>query len=173
MNKADKQVVLEGLIESFSAGDFFYFTDTAGLSVEDVNKLRRACFKQGVKLQVAKNTLIKKALQETGKYTEQLDVILAGPTAIMFTDTANVPGKLITEFRKTSPKPIVKGAYIDSAIFVGDEQLKALSSLKSKNELIGEVIGLLQSPAKNVISALKSGGNTIAGLVKALEERAA
>ncbi|MCO5234376.1 MAG: 50S ribosomal protein L10 [Chitinophagales bacterium] len=173
MNKADKQSVLEGLIESFNSGDFFYFTDTSGLTVEHVNNLRRECFKQGIKLQVAKNTLIKKALQETGKYSEQLDQVLAGPTAVMFTETANVPGKLITEFRKKNPKPLVKGAYIDSAIFVGDDQLKALSSLKSKNELIGEVIGLLQSPAKNVISALKSGGNTIAGLVKTLEERAA
>lgn len=173
MNKSNKENVLTGLIESFGAGDFFYFTDTSGLSVEHINNLRRECFKQGIKLQIAKNTLIKKALVETGKYSDQLDQVLAGPTAIMFTETANVPGKLITEFRKKNPKPIVKGAYIDSAIFVGDEQLKALASLKSKHELLGEVIGLLQSPAKNVISALKSGGNTIAGLVKTLEERAA
>ncbi len=173
MNKADKQSVLEGLIESFKSGDFFYFTDTSGLTVEHINNLRRECFKQGIILQVAKNTLIKKALQETEKYSEELDDILKGPTAVMFTDTANVPAKLITQFRKSNPKPILKGAYIDSAIFVGDDQLKTLTSLKSKAELVGEIIGLLQSPAKNVISALKSSGNKIAGLVKALEERAA
>ena len=173
MNKADKQNVLEGLIESFKSGDFFYFTDTSGLTVGHINNLRRECFKQGVKLQVAKNSLIKKALQETGKYSDQLDSILSGPTAVMFTDTANVPAKLITQFRKTNPKPLLKGAYIDSAIFEGDDQLKTLSSLKSKEELIGEIIGLLQSPAQNLISALQSGGNTIAGLVKTLEERAA
>ena len=130
-------------------------------------------FQQGIRLQVAKNTLIKKALQETEKYSEELDAILKGPTAVMFTDTANVPAKLITQFRKTNPKPLLKGAYIDSAIFAGDDQLKTLSSLKSKEELLGEIIGLLQSPAQNLISALQSGGNTIAGLVKTLEERAA
>ncbi|MCO5247595.1 MAG: 50S ribosomal protein L10 [Chitinophagales bacterium] len=173
MNKTDKQNVLAGLIDAFTNGDFFYFTDASGLTVESVNKLRRECYKRGVKVQVAKNTLIKKALLEANKYSDSLDVVLKGPTAVMFTETANVPGKLLLEFRKSHPKPIVKGAYIDSAVFVGDDQLKALSTLKSKEELLGEVIGLLQSPAKNVISALKSGGNTIAGLVKALEERAA
>ena len=173
MNKTDKEKVLADLVEAFSNGDFFYFTDASGLTVETVNKLRKECFSKGVKLQVAKNTLIKKALVEANKYDDSLDGVLKGPTAIMFTETANVPGKILTEFRKANPKPIVKGAYIDSAIFLGDEQLKALASLKSKEELLGEVIGLLQSPAKNVISALKSGGNTIAGLVKALEERAA
>jgi len=173
MKKADKQIVIDQLTEAFSAGDYFYFTDTAGLTVAQVNKLRRICFSQGIKLQVAKNTLVKKALVGAGKYTDELDPILAGPTAVMFTEVGNLPAKLITDFRKTSPKPLLKGAYIDSAIYFGDDQLAALVALKSKNELIGDVIGLLQSPAKNVISALKSGGNTIAGLVKALEERAA
>jgi len=173
MKKADKQIVIDSLTEAFSSGDYFYFTDTEGLTVEQVNKLRRVCFAQGIKLQVAKNTLIKKALTGAGKYTDELDPILAGPTAIMFTETGNLPAKLISDFRKKSPKPILKGAFIDSAIYTGDDQLQALVQLKSKNELIGDVIGLLQSPAKNVISALKSGGNTIAGLVKALEERAA
>lgn len=173
MKKAEKQNILQGLIESFKSGEFFYLTDTSGLTVEQVNALRRACFERDIKLQVAKNTLIKKALEEVGKYDEQLEVALAGPTAIMFTQTANAPGKLIQEQRKKNEKPILKAAYIDSAIFVGDDQLKALSSLKSKEELVGEVIGLLQSPARNVISALQSGGSTIAGLIKALEEREA
>jgi large subunit ribosomal protein L10 len=173
MKRADKQNVIDNLTEAFSSGDYFYFTDTEGLTVEQVNKLRRICFAQGIKLQVAKNTLIKKAMTGAGKYTDELDPILAGPTAIMFTETGNLPAKLIADFRKKSPKPVLKGAFIDSAIYTGDDQLQALVQLKSKNELIGDVIGLLQSPAKNVISALKSGGNKIAGLVKALEERAA
>ena len=97
---------------------------------------------------------------------------LHGPTTLLFCETANLPAKVIKEFRKTNEKPVLKAAYIDSGVFMGDNQLDALASLKSKNELIGEIVGLLQSPAKNVISALKSGGNTIAGLVKALEERA-
>lgn len=173
MKKADKQILIEDLTAAFSSGDYFYFTETQGLTVEQVNKLRRLCFNQGIKLKVAKNTLIKIAMTEAGKYTDELDTVLAGQTAIMFTETGNLPAKLISDFRKTSPKPVLKGAFIDSAVFKGDDQLEVLTKLKSKNELIGEVIGLLQSPAKNVISALKSGGNTIAGLVKALEERAA
>ncbi len=173
MKKSDKQVILEGLIESFKSSDFFYLTDASGLTAEEMNNLRRLCFQKEVKLQVAKNTLIKKALQETGKSSDQLDEVLAGPTAVMFTQTANVPGKLILEFRKGKSKPVVKAAYIDSAVYVGDEQLKTLSSLKSKEELIGDVIALIQSPARNLISALQSGGNKISGLVKALEERAA
>lgn len=173
MKKADKQIIIDNLTESFSNGDFFYFTDTAGLTVAQVNKLRRICFSQGIKLQVAKNTLIKKAMTGAGKYSDELDAILAGPTAVMFAETGNLPAKLITDFRKTSPKPVLKGAFIDSAIYFGDDQLATLVKLKTKHELIGEVIGLLQSPAKNVISALQSGGNKIAGLVKALEERAA
>ncbi|HZH68471.1 MAG TPA: 50S ribosomal protein L10 [Chitinophagales bacterium] len=173
MKRSDKQHILDGLIESFKSSDFFYFTDTSGLTVEQINNLRRECFGKEVKLQVAKNTLIIKALQETGKLTDELESALVGPTAIMFTQTANVPGKMILDFRKKNPKPILKAAYIDSALYFGDDQLKALSSLKSKEELVGDIISILQSPAKNVISALKSGGSTIAGLVKALEERAA
>lgn len=173
MKRSDKQDILNGLIESFKSSDFFYFTDASGLTVEQINNLRRECFDKDVKLQVAKNTLIKKALQETGKLSDELESALVGPTAIMFTETANVPGKMILQFRKKNPKPLLKAAYIDSALFFGDDQLKTLGSLKSKEELVGEIIGLLQSPAKNVISALQSGGATIAGIVKTLEERAA
>jgi large subunit ribosomal protein L10 len=173
MNKTNKQQVIENLTKSFGEGNYFYFTDTSGLTVEQINKLRRTCFKEGVQLQVAKNTLIKIAMTAVGKYTDELDVVLAGPTAIMFTETGNLPAKLIKTYRKTAPKPILKGAYIDSAIFVGDDQLDTLTNLKTKDELVGEIIGLLQSPIKNVVSALQSGPNTIAGLVKALGERAA
>lgn len=173
MNKTNKQQVIDDLTQSFGEGNYFYFTDTSGLSVEQINGIRRKCFKEGVQLQVAKNTLIKKAMLAAGKYSDELDVVLAGPTAIMFTETGNLPAKLIKEFRKKLPKPLVKGAYIDSAVYVGDDQLDALTKIKSKQELIGDVIGLLQSPIKNVVSALQSGPNTIAGLVKALGERGA
>ena len=126
-------------------------------------------------MKVVKNTLIQKALEAVGTdgQYEELYGALKGPTALMFTQTANVPAKIIEEFRKTNDKPLVKAAYIDSGIFLGDESLKGLAALKSKEELIGDVIALLQSPAKNVISALKSGGSNIAGLIKALEERGA
>jgi large subunit ribosomal protein L10 len=174
MKRTDKQVVIDNLTAAFNTGEFFYFADASGLSVEIINKLRRICFDKGVKLQVAKNTLIKKALIASGKYNEELEAVLTGPTAIMFTETGNLPAKLIKDFRKAAAKPELKGAYIDSAIYLGDHQLEALVALKSKHELIGELIGLLQSPAKNVISALQgSAGNKVAGLVKALQERAA
>ena len=173
MKKTDKQIIITDLTDAFATGDYFYFTDTSGLTVEQVNALRRTCFEKGIKMQVAKNTLIKKAMQAAGKYTDELDTVLAGPTAVMFTDTGNLPAKMIADVRKKLPKPVLKGAFIDSAIFLGDDQLDTLVRLKTKHELVGEVIGLLQSPAKNVISALQSGGHTIAGLVKTLQERAA
>lgn len=173
MKKTDKQIIITDLTDAFATGDYFYFTDTSGLTVEQVNALRRTCFEKGIKMQVAKNTLIKKAMQAAGKYTVELDTVLAGPTAVMFTDTGNLPAKMIADVRKKLPKPVLKGAFIDSAIFLGDDQLDTLVRLKTKHELVGEVIGLLQSPAKNVISALQSGGHTIAGLVKTLQERAA
>jgi large subunit ribosomal protein L10 len=171
MKKADKNQIIESLTEQLTAGEIFYLTDTSELDVETVNKLRRLCFKRGVSLQVVKNTLLRKAMEQSERDLEAMYDVLKGPTAIMFSDTSNVPARLIKEFRKTSKKPILKGAYIQEAIFVGDEQLDTLSNLKSKEELLGDLIGLLQSPAKNVISALQSGGNIIAGVVKTLSER--
>lgn len=173
MKKEDKALVIDQLKEKFSESQFFYITDSSELTVEQVNKFRGLCFEKGVEMKVVKNTLVQKALEAVGTdgQYEELYGALKGPTALMFTNTANVPAKLIEEFRKTNEKPLVKAAYIDSSVFLGDESLKGLAALKSKEELIGDVIALLQSPAKNVISALKSGGSTIAGLVKALEER--
>jgi large subunit ribosomal protein L10 len=133
--------------------------------------LRRSCFKQGVKLITVKNTLFQKALEKSGRDYSEIFGSLKGSTAVMFTDTANVPAKLIKDFRRTSDRPILKAAYIEEAFYFGDNQLDALVSIKSKNELIGDIIGLLQSPAKNVVSALKSGGGKIAGIVKTLSER--
>lgn len=175
MNKSNKGVAIEELKEKLETANFFYITDSSSLTVERINNLRRICFNKGVEMKVVKNTLLRKAMEsfdESRGYAGLYDA-LHGPTAIMFTETANVPAKIIKEFRKDEERPIIKAAYIDSAIFMGDHTIEQLVNLKSKEQLLGEVIALLQSPAKNVISALKSGGSTIAGLVKALEERAA
>ncbi|SRR5690606_29661068 len=174
MTRAEKMTAIEELKEKFNNNSFFYLTDSSTLTVAQVNNLRRLCFEKGVEMKVVKNALAKQALSDAPeeKGYEKLFDSLKGPTAIMFTQTANVPAKIIEEFRKEHEKPVLKAAYIDTSIFLGDDQVKTLSSLKSKEELIGEIIGLLQSPAKNVVSALKSGGSTIMGLLKALEERA-
>jgi len=144
------------------------------LTVEQVNNLRKLCFENDIEMRVIKNTLAKKALESAAeeKNFGGLYEVLAGPTAVMFSDKANSPAKVIEEFRKTNDKPVLKAAYIDTDIYLGDENVKTLAELKSKEDLIGDIVFLLQSPAKNVVSALKSGGNTIAGLIKALEERA-
>jgi large subunit ribosomal protein L10 len=171
MKREEKEQIINGLIEQLKETNHFYLTDISDLTVETTSKLRRLCFSKNVKLQVAKNSLIQKALEKSeGDYSELFGV-LKGSSAIMFCETANVPAKVIKEFRKTNSKPILKGAYVESSFFIGDSQLDSLVKLKSKNELIGDIIAILQSPAKNVISALQSGGNTIAGIVKTLSER--
>ncbi|HRI00782.1 MAG TPA: 50S ribosomal protein L10 [Saprospiraceae bacterium] len=173
MNKEQKTQEIESLKKKFESANFFYLTDSSTLTVAQVNQFRRMCFEKGIEMQVVKNTLAKKALQSFGEERgfEPLYSALEGPTAILFTENASTPAKLIEEFRKSNEKPVLKAAYIDTAVYSGDDQIKVLVSLKSKEDLIGDVIMLLQSPMKNVIGALKSGGNTIAGLVKALEER--
>jgi large subunit ribosomal protein L10 len=174
MNKQEKDKVIEQLRVKFDSSSFIYFTDASSMTVEQVNKLRRLCFHKGIEMTVVKNTLARKAMERLGEERGFAPVYkaLEGPTAIMLTDTANAPAKLIKEFRKDGTRPVLKAAYIDTDIFFGDENLDTLIALKSKEELVGDIIMLLQSPAKNVISALKSGGNKIAGLVKTLEERA-
>jgi len=174
MTRAEKAGVIEGLKEKFENSPFFYVTDSSTMTVEEVTKLRRALFEKGVEMTVVKNTLAKKALESAPeeKGYKQLFDALKGPTALMFTDVANVPARIIKEFRgKDGEIPSIKAAYIDSSVYLGDDQLEALASLKSKEELVGEVITLLQSPAKNLIGALQSGGSTISGLLKALENR--
>ncbi len=172
MIKSEKAAMVEALKDKFSNSQYFYVTDYSTLTVEQINNLRRKCFEQGIEIQVLKNTLVKKALEQVNDtaYTD-LYAALKGPTAIMFSEVSNAPAKVIKEFRKTHEKPVLKAAYIDSDIFFGDDQVESLSSLKSKEELIGDVILLLQSPIKNVLGSLQSGGNTISGLLKALEER--
>ena len=173
MRKEQKTQAIQELTEKFSNAPFFYVTDSSALTVEQVNNLRGKCFEKGVEMKVVKNTLTKKALESIeGTDYSELYESLKGPTALMFSSTANVPAKIIEEFRKTHDKPVLKAAYIESSVYIGDDQVKALASLKSKEELIGEVILLLQSPAKNVVSALKSSSGKLAGLVKALQERA-
>ena len=174
MTKSEKAIVIEELKAKFSESPYFYFADSSTLTVEQISKLRRTCFEKGIEVKVIKNTLAQKALESVGDKAEVFEGLygaLKGPTTVFFADTGNAPAKVIKEFRKEFERPILKAAYIDSDIFLGDEQLDVLASLKSKNELIGDVIGLLQSPAKNVISALKSSGGTIAGILKTLEER--
>lgn len=173
MTKQDKSNAIQELKERFSKAQFFYVTDSSTLTVEQVNKLRRKCFEQGIEMKVVKNTLAVKALQslENESYSEIYSAF-EGPSSLMFTDNPSAPARLIKAFREHADRPLIKAAYIDSAIFSGDDQLDVLVALKSKDELVGDIIMLLQSPAKNVIGALKSGGQTIAGILKTLEERA-
>jgi len=171
MRKEEKQEIVEALADQIKSNGNFYITDTADLSVVKVSNIRRKCFESGIVMQVAKNTLIRKAMEVAGVNTEEFDGVLKGSSTVMFSPIGNAPAKLIKELRKTGAKPVLKGAYIDTAIYIGDEQIDSLASLKSKEELVGDIIGLLQSPAKNVISALQSGGNKLAGIVKTLQER--
>jgi large subunit ribosomal protein L10 len=171
MNKEEKHDLVLALSEQMKEYGNFYITDTSDLTVAKINNIRRQCFESDITMKVAKNSLIKKAMEAAGgDYTAMYDV-LKGSSSILFSKSATAPAKLIKKLRKQSDKPVLKAAYIDSAIFVGDNQLDTLIKLKSKEQLIGEIIGLLQSPAKNVVSALQSGGNTLAGLVKTLQER--
>lgn len=173
MRRDEKQQIIDELTERFSGEAHYYLADTSGLTVEEVNKLRALCHSKGIQMKVAKNTFIQKALQAQEADLSKAEDILHGPTAIFFTETSNAPAKMIKEYRKKSEKPVLKAAIIGGAdVFVGDDQLDALVALKSKEELIGDIIGLLQSPAKNVIGALQSGGQKLSGIVKTLSERA-
>ncbi|WP_183568310.1 50S ribosomal protein L10 [Mucilaginibacter sp. SP1R1] len=171
MNKEEKHDLVLALTEQMKEYGNFYITDTSDLSVAKINNIRRKCFESDITMKVAKNSLIKKAMEAAGgDYTPIFDV-LKGSSSILFSKSATAPAKLIKQLRKAGDKPVLKAAYIDSSIFIGDNQIDTLIKLKSKEQLIGEIIGLLQSPAKNVISALQSGGTIIAGVVKTLQER--
>ncbi|HLY70767.1 MAG TPA: 50S ribosomal protein L10 [Puia sp.] len=175
MTKDQKNEVIGVLKDKFSQYNNFYVTNTESLSVEQVGKLRRICFSKKVEMKVAKNTLIKKALESlnSDRFSDVYDS-LHGVTALLFSENAKDPALILTTFRKEANvnKPVLKAAFIDGDVFAGDDQLKALTTLKSKQDLIGEIIGLLQSPAKNVISGLNA-GSKLAGIIKALENRAA
>lgn len=172
MTREDKNQAIDVLAQKISDANVFYLADTSELTAEQTSNLRRRCHKGDVKLEVVKNSLLKKAFERVeGRDLSSFNNLLKGQTSLMISEKGNEPAKVIKEFRKKSDRPVLKGAFIEEALFIGDNQLDALVSLKSKDELIGDIIGLLQSPAKNVISALQSGGQTIAGLVKTLEER--
>jgi large subunit ribosomal protein L10 len=175
MNRSEKATAIAGLKEKFDKHQFFYVTDSSTLTVEQVNKLRGLCFEQGIEMLVVKNTLAIKALEQAEEDKGYGPIIesMKGPSAILFTENSNAPAKIIKEFRKEFDKPVLKAAYIDSDVFIGDDQLDTLVDLKSKEELIGEVISLLQSPMSNLLSALQSGGSTLSGLLKSLENKAA
>ena len=171
MNKEQKNQMIDELTEVLTSSGVIYLTDTADLNAEAASDLRRTCFNNDVSLRVVKNTLRKKAMERVeGKDFSEMFDQLAGPTALMIAETGNGPAKMIKDLRKKYDKPVIKAAYVEESIYIGD-QVDALASIKSKNELIADVILLLQSPAKTVISALNA-GNKLAGLVKALEDRA-
>lgn len=171
MTRDEKLKVVDNLAQSISESKHFYLADISTLNAEQTSNLRRKCFEKEIKLMVVKNTLLKKALDKLeGEYNELYDS-LKNETSIMFTEVGNSPAKLIKEFRNKAEKPALKAAYVEECIYIGDDQIDVLASLKSKEELIGDIIGLLQSPAKNVISALQSGGGTLAGIIKTLSEK--
>ncbi len=174
-NRTEKNQAIEVLVEEIKATNVLYLADTSSMSAEATSSLRRACHKNGIRMKVVKNTLLRKAMERIeGKDYSGVITTLKGQTSVLFADKGNAPAKMIKDFRKKDTKPVLKSAWIDEAVFIGDDQLVMLSNLKGKEELIGEIIGLLQSPIKNVISGLQgSGGNKIAGLVKTLQERAA
>jgi len=159
------------LTKQLAENSTIYLADISGLDAQMTSDLRRACFKSNIKLSVVKNTLLAKAMDAVEKDFGELPEVLKGNTSLMFSETGNGPAKVIKNFRKKSEKPLLKGAFIEEAIYVGDDKLNALVSIKSKEEVIAEIIGLLQSPAKNVISGLKSGGGKLAGIIKSLSER--
>ena len=171
MNKQDKVKVVEELKSQLANYKSIYLTDIAGLDAIQTSKLRRECFNSDVKLSVVKNTFLERAMSESDNEFGELKDLLKGNTTIMLSKVGNSPAKVIKKFRKDGDKPILKGAFVDEAIYVGDNHIEALFNLKSKEEVIGEIVTLLQSPAKNVISALKSSSGKIAGLVKTLSEK--
>jgi large subunit ribosomal protein L10 len=171
MIKEQKAKEIKDLTEKLSSVKNLYLADIAGLNAIQTTTLRRACFKANIKLSVVKNTFLAKAMESCDKDFGDLHEVLNGNTSIMFSEVGNAPAKLIKTLRKNSEKPILKGAYIEEAIYIGDDQIDVLESIKSKEELIGEVITLLQSPAKNVISSLQSGRSNISGILKTLSER--
>jgi len=171
MTREEKSQVIEELTAQLADNTNIYLTDISGLDAATTSNLRRACFKANIKLAVVKNTLLEKAMEASDREFGELPTTLKGNTSVMYSETGNGPAKVIKEFRKKSEKPLLKGAFIEESVYIGDDLLDTLVDIKSREELIGEIVGLLQSPAKNVISALKSSGGTIAGIVKTLSER--
>jgi len=171
MTREEKAQVVENLTAVLEGTSTVYITDISGLDAGTTADLRRACFKANVKMSVVKNTLLEKAMEASEKDFGELPSTLKGNTSVMYSETGNAPAKVIKAFRKKSEKPFLKGAYIEEAVYIGDDQLDMLVDIKSKEELIGEIIGLLQSPAKNVVSALQSSGGKLSGIIKTLSQK--
>ncbi|WP_347838534.1 50S ribosomal protein L10 [uncultured Draconibacterium sp.] len=171
MKSSEKQVIINQLQEQIDSYDHFYLTDIAGLNAENTSDLRRLCFSQDVKLVVVKNTLLRKALENSQKEAEEIFDALKGNTTVMFSSNGNAPAKLIKDFAKKHKKPLLKAAYVEESIYMGADQLETLIAVKSKNELIADVVALLQSPMKTVLGQLQSGGNTIHGVLDTLKEK--
>jgi large subunit ribosomal protein L10 len=171
MKSSEKQVIINNLQEQINSYSHFYLTDISGLNAENTSNLRRQCYNQDVKLVVVKNTLLRKALESSNKNVEEIYDALKGNTTVMFSENANVPARLIKDFSKKHKKPLLKAAYVQESIYMGENQLDALIAVKSKNELIADVIALLQSPMKTVLGQLQSGGNIIHGVLKTLGEK--
>ena len=171
MKSTEKQVIIDSLTKKIDSYSHFYLTDISGLNASDTSDLRRLCFKDDIKLVVTKNTLLRKALENSSKNAEELYVALKGNTSVMFSEVGNGPAKLIKDFSKKRKRPLLKAAYVEESVYVGENQLDALIAVKSKNELIADVVALLQSPMKTVVSQLQSGGNIIHGVLKTLQEK--
>ncbi|WP_299584324.1 50S ribosomal protein L10 [uncultured Sunxiuqinia sp.] len=171
MKRSEKLEIIDNLTEQINSYNHFYLADIADLNAEDSSSLRRLCFTKDVKLVVVKNTLLRKALENSEKNTDELYESLKGNTSIMFCEVGNIPAKLIKDFSKKHKKPVLKAAYVEESVYVGENQLEALATIKSKDELLGDLIGLLQSPMKTVIGQLQSGGNKIHGILQTLSEK--
>lgn len=171
MTREEKATVIHDLTVQLGESPVIYLADISGLNAGATSDLRRACFKENIKLAVVKNTLLAKAMEASDKDFGELPNVLKGNTSLMISETGNAPAKLIKNFRKKSAKPLLKGAFIEEAVYIGDDMLDTLISIKSREEMIGDLVALLQSPAKNVISGLKSGGGKLAGILKTLSEK--
>ena len=172
MTREEKDLQIKELTQMLADNSVLYLTDASGLNAEETTQLRRACYKNDVRMRVVKNTLLRRAMEASeGTDFSELYEVLSGQTALLVGNVGNAPAKILKEFRKKSDMPTLKAAYVEEATYLGDDQIDALTAIKSKDELIGELVTLLQSPIKNVVSALNSGGNTVSGLVKALQER--
>jgi large subunit ribosomal protein L10 len=171
MTREEKSQVIQDLTAVLAGTNTLYLADISGLNAQATSSLRRACYKADVQLSVVKNTLLAKAMEASDKDFGELPTVLKGNTSMMIAEAANAPAKLIKDFRKKTKNPLLKGAFAEESVYIGDEQLDALVNIKSREELIGDIIGLLQSPAKNVISALQSGGQKLSGILKTLSEK--
>ena len=172
MTREEKDLQIKELTQMLADNSVLYLTDASGLNAEATTQLRRACYKNDVRMRVVKNTLLRRAMESSdGTDYSELYEVLSGQTALLIGNVGNAPAKILKEFRKKNEMPVLKAAYVEESTYLGDDQIDALTAIKSKDELIAELIALLQSPMKNVVGALNSGGNTVSGLVKALQER--